>query len=402
MSARRDFTFYYMLAFASLPLLSVLAPRVMAFGPGLIGLAGCIYMMRTGREGGRNFNRPYFYVAACIGFLACLSALWADYPSDVLEKGVLTGLLVLCGAFPLYAAEHMDIERLRACSRLIPALLFSAAVMAAAELALGLPIYKLLHGVEDGQRIYTSVINRGAVNIVLSLFCALALLNSVRLSVGLILTVIVMLALSQAQVAQLILVCGLAAYALYPAGKKPGLMSLLLGGAVCALLIAAPWIAQGMFASLAEGAREISWLREGYAASRMEIWDFTSRYALERPLTGHGLDATRYVEAFEHAHLYHREDGVLHPHNFAIQIWVDFGILGVFPACALLWFLFRKAAGIEGTAGRAAMATLLSTIAVAGISYGLWQSHWLGVMIYLLALVRMTQRILRPQNISGE
>ncbi len=411
MTARRDFTFYYMLAFAALPLMSVLVPRVMAFGPVLLGLAGTIYLLRSGADR-KGFSKTYLIVAGGAGILACASALWADFPEDVLEKGVLTALLLLSGVFTLYASEHLDAARLRACAWLIPILVLAAAGVAAFELAFNMPLYRLVHGVGPEERLYTAVINRGAVNTVLCLFAALAIVQSgaafeksrthrMVLLVALLGTVLLMLALSQAQVAQLAFVAGLIIYKFYPAGRAPGPVFAVLTGVSCALLVLSPWLAEWMFANLAAETQGLAWLKSGYAANRMEIWDMTARYALQAPLTGHGLDATRYVESFDHARLYHREAGVLHPHNFALQIWTDFGLLGVLPACAVLALLFRRVSAVGGIAGKAVMAMLLTTLLVAAISYGLWQSHWLGVMIYLLALSRILMRLNAPASMQG-
>ena len=219
MTVGRSFTFYYVLAFASLPLLSVLVPKVMSFAPVLLGLIGTAYLLRAGADKAR-FSKSYLVIACGIGALACLSALWADSPGDTLEKGAITALLVLGGAFPLFVAASLDTRELKESAWLIPALLFAAAGLAALELALDLPLYRLIRGIEEGERIKTAVINRGAVNIVLSLFCSLAVLHSLHrsglqtsgfrlLSAILILCVATMLLLSQAQTAQLIFVLGL-------------------------------------------------------------------------------------------------------------------------------------------------------------------------------------------------
>lgn len=402
MTARLNFTFCYVLAFATLPLISVLVPRVMAYGPVLLGLAGTVYLLRRGADR-RAFSRPYLFIAAGIGLLACSSALWADSPGDVLEKGLLTTFLVISGVFPLFAADTLDRAQLRACAWLIPVLLLAAAGLAAFELAFKMPFYTLIRDIGEGERVHTSVINRGAVNTVLCLFAALAVVQSgaafenkrhrALMTAGLLGMTLLMLSLSQAQVAQLAFVAGLGVYALNPAGRWPAITFAVLAGAGGVLVLSAPWLAQWMFAHVAAETQDLAWLRSGYAANRMEIWDFTARYALQAPLTGHGLDATRYVESFDHARLYHREDGILHPHNFALQLWTDLGVTGALAGCGVLAALFRSACIPRGTAGRAVMATLLAALLVASISYGLWQSHWIGVMIYLLALSRMVSRL---------
>ncbi len=391
MTVRRDFTFYFLLAFSCLPLISVLLPRFMTFCPSLVGLAGYGYLAYM-RHQIVPLSRPYLYISLGIGALCAFSALSSQTPKDVLEKALLTTLLLMSAVFLIAVCRSLNPERLKEHVWIFPVLLTAAALVGAFELFFNMPIYQLLHEAPEGRKIHTAEINRGAVNIVLCAFGAFSLLhlkNPYKRSTSvqaLILAsaIVLMLALSQAQVAQLAFFLGLCLYFLYPAGWKPGYPLLAL--AVSTLLLAAPWLAQWMFATLAADAQTLPWLKSGYAGARMEIWDFTSRYALKSPLTGHGMDATRYIDSFDHARLYHREDSVLHPHNFAIQLWVDFGLIGALCGSALVSYLFLQIRPLEPALARPALTTLLLTLLVAAISYGLWQSHWIGVMLYLLAL----------------
>ena len=58
----------------------------------------------------------------------------------------------------------------------------------------------------------------------------------------------------------------------------------------------------------------------GYAGARMEIWDYVSRYALQNPLYGFGVEATRQVPSFGSTESYQEGQTILHPHNFVLQL----------------------------------------------------------------------------------
>src|SRR5436190_23671517 len=93
-----------------------------------------------------------------------------------------------------------------------------------------------------------------------------------------------------------------------------------------------------MFRILPPWIDHVPWLGYGqaFANNRLEIWDFVSRYALRHPLHGFGIEATRAVEAFDSQQIYQKKATILHPHNFAIQMWIEFGLIGGLLAAAMM------------------------------------------------------------------
>ncbi len=111
---------------------------------------------------------------------------------------------------------------------------------------------------------------------------------------------------------------------------------------------------------------------------RFHIWSFAGERILDRPLLGWGLDAARVLPGGD------RMAGLqsilpLHPHNAAIQVWVELGAIGAILATGL-WLLVCRRLGHTGwtsaplAAGAAAIA---AWFAVAHLSYGIWQNWWL-------------------------
>ena len=141
------------------------------------------------------------------------------------------------------------------------------------------------------------------------------------------------------------------------------------------------------------------------AVHRLVIWDFTVARIAEKPLTGWGLEASRAMPGgraqpdtatldrlnitnpAQRAFLAnpHVEVMPLHPHNGALQLWLELGGIG-----ALLGAVLMLALGFAASrsAVPAVGAGMLASAAVTGmLSFGLWQAWW--VTSLLLAMVAL-------------
>lgn len=113
-------------------------------------------------------------------------------------------------------------------------------------------------------------------------------------------------------------------------------------------------------------------------AARMSYWSHTIDWIFDRPVRGWGLDASRAMGP-----------GIqLHPHNGALQIWLELGLVGAV-AAAVFWGLSllrleRERPDLPATAIAGSAAAY---ILFAWINYGQWQLWWvaLGVLIPVLA-----------------
>jgi exopolysaccharide production protein ExoQ len=134
---------------------------------------------------------------------------------------------------------------------------------------------------------------------------------------------------------------------------------------------------------------------------RIKIWHFAAARIAERPLAGWGLDASRRIPGgdqtfdinsdlgYERARYESRPKAMpLHPHNNALQIWLELGgvgaILGAVMLAALPLLVLR--AGRPAPAHAAALATITTGFVIAMLSFGLWQSRWFPVMWFAAAL----------------
>jgi O-antigen ligase len=188
---------------------------------------------------------------------------------------------------------------------------------------------------------------------------------------------------TQSQSAQLAVLGGVAAFLFFPYRVKSAwtVLAVLITGVMLVL----PFVAQAAFQHLAFALHDMSWFSKGYAADRLEIWDYVSRRALERPLYGFGIEATRAITDFDTQQLYSPTKGVLHPHNFTLQLWIEFGLPGVLLAGGFIGFILNGIGTLPRSVARVALATFIAALCVASTGYGLWQGWWLGSFAALAA-----------------
>ena len=116
---------------------------------------------------------------------------------------------------------------------------------------------------------------------------------------------------------------------------------------------------------------------------RLKIWEFTLSKIDERPWLGWGLAASRELASTVDPKIrWPFGPGIsvlpLHPHNNALQVWVELGALGglFFAAlCAAVgWKISRL--GRDPAWRACAFATYASYMTIGGLSYGVAQSWW--------------------------
>ena len=385
------FPLVLMIALAITPILSVYVPRFLAFWPLILGL-GTSYWFIIIRKELFHVSRLYYICAGIISILCLLSVIWSISPMQSLEDALRVTAILLVGGLLVSSFKALEIEDFKPYGWLLPAGILVAASLCIFDLYTDLSIYKLIH--EYDKTTNSSELNRGIICLIFAYFLSLPLIQYLdwRESRKFLLTavtgivIVIMLLLSQSQTGQLAFGAGLILFFVYPARWRLGYI--LLGLGVFAALLTTPIIVSFLYDRLVIDYQDsVFWLREAYIGNRVEIWRFVMKYAVNNPLYGFGIEATNFVPHFDFAHIYNEKDTVLHPHNFSVQIWMEFGLLGTMIATGILNALVYALFHIKDILVRKTLTVVyILILLVAAITYGLWQSWWLGEFVFILGM----------------
>lgn len=391
MTRKNAFPFIFMLALSLTPILTIEAPRMLAFWPQLIGLIGAAWFVFAEKKT-LSFSKPYLYGVLSICGLCLTSVLWSISPSEALIHSLKISAILISGSILFALCLSIENERLRPYYKMFPSAVIIACTMCYIELNWDMPLYRIIRGLEPGDNANPSELNRGIVCITFTFFIALAFIKNMNetqtikklYTLALILCVILMLFITDSQSAQLAFIMGLLIFAFFPYRYAPSYRILAL--LITAIIAATPFIIFYLYAALISTGQDIPWLSQGYAGNRVEIWNFVIDYALNNPIYGYGIEATRYVKDFQHVYIYHTKPTTLHPHNFSVQIWIEFGIIGVLFFGALLFSLAKKIEIQPNQSQKYILSSSIAILSVAAMGYGVWQSWWLGEIVYIGSL----------------
>ena len=145
-------------------------------------------------------------------------------------------------------------------------------------------------------------------------------------------------------------------------------------GRIAAWALAAATVLYLMFAPvLVTAAAPLAVLGKASWGSRIAIWRFAVDETAHKPIFGWGLDASRFwIDRIP-----------LHPHDAAIQIWLELGVVGIALAAAFgAWFfdrLGRAAETGDRIAAAAGAGSAVAFLTIDALSFGVWQEWWLAV-----------------------
>ncbi len=115
---------------------------------------------------------------------------------------------------------------------------------------------------------------------------------------------------------------------------------------------------------------------------RLVIWEFTAKRISERPVLGWGFNTSRSIPGRDI-----RPDNInvalpLHPHNAALQWWLELGVMGAMLGAGLIGWLFVAIGRVHADTVEKAMylGLVLTAITICSLGFGIWQSWWLAVL----------------------
>ena len=372
------------------PLLAVEFPRVLAFLPLITLLFALPAFLKARVKPLLSFKKPIVFLTVCLVLMFLHSFFLAQYQDDAYERLTKLFIIVTCGilfltslkVLPPIQEEYLHVM-LWCCAL--------GAVLTSFEILSGEALYRFIRELEPQERVSTAVYNRGSLSICFLAALAFFLLkNKKQISVYAAFTaIVIMLFLGESQSAQLVFGVMLAFYFLWPSTYKASWF--VLYGLIVIAALSAPFVVPYLFNHLPAFVNDVTFFRQGYVGPRFEIWDYISRKIYERPIWGHGLEFTKNFKDFDSQQRYTNVTTVLHPHNFLLQLWIEFGLCGILAfLTGLGMFLRFLYINLSGNHRHAALTMLMSFLFVSCFSYGIWQSWWLGLAFVICGWLSLT------------
>ena len=339
-----------------------------------------------------------------LGLWGVLSAAWAIEPARALTTGLsLTGMVLLAAA----AARALDDSDAATRRQIVLLLAFGLVIglgTGGFDSMTGNAIRAGVRGLHEVPMTLAFGLKPAGSVMALLLPLAVALPMPMLSRVTFLIAGVVMLAVLPGDTAKIAAMVGLLAAG--AAAVAPRAVPRLIGAGLGLLITAMPLLVATVPAFPVERL-------PGSAVHRMLIWDFTAARIAERPLVGWGMEASREIPGgrdqpsaaaldrmrvgdpalrrwFAEPHV---QVLPLHPHNGALQLWLELGAIGAAIAALLAWFLGVAAARAPSPA--AATGALASATVTAMLSFGAWQAWWVAAMLFAAAVCAALPGLLR-------
>lgn len=265
------------------------------------------------------------------------------------------------------------------------------------ELVFDSPIHRLADGLDWSVRVDPSRHNRPAVALLL-LSLPLAGLLARRVG-GRHAAAAIALGIAPALIGQSAagwLAACVAAAVFIPARRWPRATLAVGGILVVGFVVAAPPI----LATAYRVTRQHEVAMPLSFADRLEIWDHAADAVGDAPWTGRGLGAVSHLPMSEEQrarYVFHKAPAT-HGHNAAIQLWVEFGAVGIAFGIAVLATGAAAIRRMDDRTRPVALATASALLVVAMLSFGVWQETWLGLIGVTIAMLRLAALPPEPES----
>jgi len=373
---------------AMVPLLVVDLPKGTSFFPALVGVL-CYALYHFGLKIKLGISKNTLILCLILFCVPLLSLIWASHfeasTSKVIQLLTLLPPQILLISFVAKISRDDISQKIHYYAYAVSA----GALLIILEICTGGKLFELFRGASFDTAPQTYEYNRAAVLLVMCSFSAIAILKQKiqhKLSPFIIvIPLLIALYLSVCQSAELMFVIGFLTLFLFPYQSKWAWNG--LKGIILTLMLIAPFIIPTIFQHVTNNIYDISFFKNAYAGHRLEIWDYISRYALQHPFFGYGVEATRAITDFDCKFVFNDSNLVLHPHNFVVQIWIEFGLFGILIAMGLMYkalSLIQTKFTVEQQ--KILLPTFLSTLLASSTAYGMWQGMWVGALFYTAAM----------------
>jgi len=366
---------------------SVMAPRVLgAVMPvaAVVALIGATRLRQRMRL--PAMDNEVWLIWGLVVSLVGASAFWSPDIGYGVERAVKIATSLAMGIFLFFlAGELKEAHRLRLRHLLVTSFAFGLGLLVVHMVTES----ALLKWLTDDQTLDVSTMGGNRAAVVTSLLMwptVMALLELGWTKRAFILPFVTLgvVIVTDSQTAPVVVIAGMIVYG--TARLVPRLTIYLVGVIGVAFLVGMPFFFQQACPALL--AHDYSSVADTVGA-RIEIWCAVSAEIPRDWFLGHGIEAARFYTDWIMPHLYFKGEGIMHPHNGALQIWYEFGLIGILLA-SVIWIMVVRRIALLGPGARAICFAALSSVAVVSyISHGLWQSWWLGAVGIVPTMLRM-------------
>ncbi|MBR0650004.1 hypothetical protein GXW78_10050 [Roseomonas terrae] len=376
-------------ALAIAPFAAVLQSRAMA----PIALVSMLLCVLSAWRRDRAVPRPAgaaVGMALALGLWAAFSAAWAIEPGRALTTSLSLLAMVILGSMAAAAATGSDAPGRKQLVILLAVGLLLGLATAGFDSMSGNAIRAAVRGLREVPATLAFGLKPAGSVMALLLPLAVALPWPMSSRIAFVLAGAVMLIALPGDTAKIAAILGLLAAG--AAALAPRAVPRLIGAGLAGLILVMPLLVAAVPTLPVERLPTS-------ALHRMLIWDFTAARIAERPLIGWGMEASREIpggreqpgaEALDRMRVtdpaqrrWFSEPHVhilpLHPHNGALQLWLELGAIGAALAALLAWFLGVAASRAPSPA--AATGALTSAAITAMLSFGAWQAWWVAAML---------------------
>jgi O-antigen ligase len=138
--------------------------------------------------------------------------------------------------------------------------------------------------------------------------------------------------------------------------------------------------------------------------ARVEIWTTFGEAVWQAPLLGGGFGVSPTLAQNRPVPAVPGSDTATvvlwHPHNAALQVWVELGAVGAALAIAVVVLLVRRIAALPSEMLAVSLALLAAVAAVSLVGHGAWQAWWPAVIGAAVVWLRAARQVLRGSDDS--
>jgi len=367
---------------------SIVHPLSLSFLPHLSGIIGLFLMQRQERISLYPYKNM-IAILTLICVVACLSTFWSLTPDITLRRSLKVSAGILLFIPFLILIDNLKDETISFIKRYASIPIILGGLYLLIELAFGLPFLKLFMGKEE--QAFAWQYNKHVVSLILiAPFMIFFLSEYKKLFLAIVVFVLCLIVafLTDSQAAQLAAITMILVTIGYRLAPK-FIFPLCFGG-VFLVLIAMPWISNFAYDSFTDMASANNILGKASMNQRLEIWDFVSLKIFENPWIGYGVDATRSIE-FAGRMVYYQNAFVLHPHNIALQIWIELGVFGIFITSCFILLLYLHLKRLSGSQQSLQVIGFSGVIVVMLVSWSIWSGWLIGLLLLLVSLSKVSR-----------